>query len=89
MINYYKLRQYLIINNFILEFHFHVWLLVLCVIQTNYIVFIVNLQWTRQFRVSNEIYDACFLETKVWRNKTALFVQQIVPPNYDTIQEFF
>jgi len=39
---------------------------------------------------SNEINDACFFKTKVWRNRTKnLIVQQIVPPNYDTIQEFF
>ena len=48
-----------------------------------------KLQWTRQSRINNEINDACFFETKVWRNKTALIVQQIVPPNYDNIQEFF
>jgi len=33
--------------------------------------------------VSNEINDACFFETKVWRNKSAFIVQQIIPPNYD------
>jgi len=35
-----------------------------------------NIHWTRQFRVSNEIYETCLLETKVWLNKTARFVQQ-------------
>jgi len=48
-----------------------------------------KVQWTRQFRVSNEINDACFFETKDWRNKSALIVQQIIPPYYDKIQEFF
>jgi len=28
-------------------------------------------------------------EMKVWRNKTAIIVQQIIPPYYDKIQEFF
>ena len=46
-------------------------------------------QWTRQFWVSNEINDACLFETTAWRNKTALIVQQIIPPNYDKIQIFF
>ena len=48
-----------------------------------------ELQWTRQFRVSYEINDACFFKTKVWRNKSALIVQQIVFPYYDKIQELF
>jgi len=33
--------------------------------------FKVRLQWTRQFRVSKEIYEACLFEKKVLRNKTA------------------
>ena len=49
----------------------------------------MQIQWTRQFRVSNEINDACFFENEVWRSKTALIVQQIIPLNYDKIQEFF
>jgi len=51
--------------------------------------FDIHVQWTRQFRVSNEINDACFFKRKVWRNKSALIVQQIVPPYYDKINEFF
>ena len=39
----------------------------------------VAVQWTRLFRVSKEINDACFFGTKVWRSKTALIAQQIVP----------
>jgi len=50
---------------------------------------VLNIQWTRQFRVSNEINDACFIKRNVWRNKSALIVQQVVPPYYDKIQEFF
>jgi len=45
--------------------------------------------WTWQFRVSKEINEAWFFETKVWRNKTALIVQQIIPPYYDKIENFF
>ena len=47
------------------------------------------LQWTRHFRISKEINEAFFFETKIWRNKTAFIVQQIIPPYYDKIQEFF
>ena len=32
-----------------------------------------------------EIYNLCFFETKIWRIKTALIVQQMIPPNYDKI----
>jgi len=45
------------------------------------------IQLTRQLRVSKEINEACLFETKVWRNKTALFVQQIIPINFDKIHE--
>ena len=45
-------------------------------------IIILCLQWTRQLRVSNQINHACFFETKVWRNKNALHVQQIIPLNY-------
>jgi len=31
-------------------------------------LFKLKLQWTRQFRVSNEINEACLFETKVERN---------------------
>jgi len=31
----------------------------------------------------------CHFETKVWRNKTAPIVQQIIPSYFDNIQEFF
>ena len=54
-----------------------------------FIIMLANIQLTRQFRVSIEINDACFFKRKVWRNKSALIVQQIVPPYYDKIQEFF
>ena len=33
--------------------------------------------------------EACIFETKVWRNQTALIVQQIILPYYDNIQDFF
>jgi len=36
--------------------------------------------FTRQFRVSKEINEACPFEAKVWMKKTAMIVQQIVPP---------
>jgi len=39
----------------------------------------------------NKFNEACIFETKVWRfwNQTALIVQQIIPPYYDNIQDFF
>jgi len=49
------------------------------------ITILLWIQWIRQFRVSNEINDACLFETKVWWNKTALIVQQIIPPYYSGI----
>ena len=52
-------------------------------------VFTSFLQWIRQFLVSNETNDACFFKRKVWRNKSALIVEQMAPPNFDKIQEFF
>jgi len=52
------------------------------------ITLLLWIQWTRQFRVSKEINEACLFETKVWWNKTELIVQQIIPPYYDEIQDF-
>jgi len=42
-----------------------------------------------EFRISKEINEGCLFETNVWRNKTALIVQQIIRLYFDKIQEFF
>jgi len=39
---------------------------------------VLKVQWTRQFRVGLEVNEACLFEMKVWRNKTALIVEQLI-----------